>query len=118
MASLIVKMIFMTGLLTLSQVCLKKCFSKKPLDFKSFTKLFEAVCEPYFIGSVLSMALAFIIWTKVIRTYDFTTAYPLVSISYFWALLAGYYIFHEPISALKILGTATIALGVVLITLK
>ena len=118
MVKLITQMAFMTGLLTLSQIFLKKLLTGADFSQISMKMIIGLVVNIYTLGVIMSMGVAFVIWAKIIRQHEFSLAYPLVSISYFWALFAGHYVFNEPITALKVTGILLIGAGVVVSTLK
>lgn len=56
------------------------------------------------------------VWFLVLSRADVSFAYPLVSIGYIFNSVAAYYILHEnAFSPMRLLGTLTIIVGVVLI---
>lgn len=55
---------------------------------------------------------AMLVWMYVLKRYEFSLAYPLLSISYIIGLLAAYFIFHETIPATRWLGVVIIMIGV------
>lgn len=52
-----------------------------------------------------------ILWMYILKHYPFSTAYPLASLSYVFAMIAGMVFFHENITALKWVGTLFIIFG-------
>ncbi|HPE41037.1 MAG TPA: EamA family transporter [Bacteroidales bacterium] len=105
-------------LLTASQVFLKKAllaFGKFHFSLSYFKEVFTNF---NFALSGLSIAAASIIWMYVLKKFEFSVAYPLISISYVFGLLAAYFIFHETISWTRWLGVAIIMIGVVLVVQK
>jgi undecaprenyl phosphate-alpha-L-ara4N flippase subunit ArnE len=71
-----------------------------------------------FALSGISIVSASLIWFYVLKKYDFSLAYPMISISYVFGILAAYFIFHEPIVWTRWLGVAIIIVGVILIAQK
>ena len=105
-------------LLTASQVFLKKAllaFGKFNFSFEFFKTVFTNL---NFALSGISIALASIIWMYVLKIFEFSSAYPLISISYVFGLLAAYFIFHETISWTRWLGVGIIMIGVILVVQK
>ena len=105
-------------LLTASQVFLKKAlvaFGKFQFTLDFFKNVFTNLS---FAMSGISIALATIIWMYVLKKYEFSSAYPLISISYVFGLLAAYFMFHETISRTRWLGVGIIMIGVILVVQK
>jgi undecaprenyl phosphate-alpha-L-ara4N flippase subunit ArnE len=67
-------------------------------------------------ASGLCMALASLIWVYILKHYEFSVAYPMISISYIFGLLAAIFIFHEPIPLTRWIGVLLIMGGVFLVT--
>ena len=53
-----------------------------------------------------------LIWMYVLKKYEFSLAYPLLSISYIIGLLAAYFIFHETIPLTRWIGVIIVMIGV------
>lgn len=62
--------------------------------------------------SGLSIAAASVLWFYILKRYPFSVAYPLISISYIFGLLAAIFIFKEDVPAMRWLGVALIMSGV------
>lgn len=52
-----------------------------------------------------------------LREGEFTSLFPVLSLSYIWVIVISAIVFQEPITFLKIIGTIVIAAGVSIITL-
>jgi drug/metabolite transporter (DMT)-like permease len=105
-------------LLTTSQVFLKKAlveFGKFHFSFDFFKTVFTNLS---FALSGISIALATFIWVYVLKKYEFSLAYPLISLSYVFGLLAAYFIFHETIYWTRWVGVFIILIGVFLVVQK
>ena len=66
---------------------------------------------------VVGFALAFtgsIFWLGVVSRLPFSVAYPLLSISYIFSVIAAYYVFAEQVSLLRIVGTLVICIGIIM----
>ncbi len=72
--------------------------------------------NPYFLVGLVLYAVSVINWVVVLSRIDLSVAYPLMSVGYILTLVAGVWLFHEPISHTRIIGVVTIMIGVVLIT--
>ncbi len=105
-------------LLTASQVFLKKALvAFGPFHFT--LQFFKNVFTNFsFALSGLSMVGATLIWVFVLKKFEFSLAYPLISISYIFGLLAAHFLFHETISWNRWLGVLVIILGVFLVVQK
>jgi len=57
---------------------------------------------------------SFLIWLVILSRVNLSLAYPLVSMNYILLMIASKFILNEPISPSRILGTAIICLGVIL----
>lgn len=105
-------------LLTASQVFLKKAlmaFGPFHFTFQFFKNVFTNLS---FALSGISMVIATMIWVFVLKKYEFSSAYPLISISYIFGLLAAQFIFHEYVSWTRWLGVLVIMFGVFLVVQK
>jgi drug/metabolite transporter (DMT)-like permease len=66
----------------------------------------------------VSYAAKFIFWIILHRKFKLSFIYPILSINYFVALVAGKIFFDEPITAFKIAGSIILVIGVFLILLS
>jgi drug/metabolite transporter (DMT)-like permease len=67
------------------------------------------------ITAILALGLSAVIWLYVLRRYEFSIAYPLVSISYIISLVAARVVFKEQISLMTMAGVTLVIVGVLLI---
>jgi drug/metabolite transporter (DMT)-like permease len=104
--------------LVLSQVFLK--LAMKKMDKLSFSWSFiQQLLKNYpFAFSGLCFVCAATLWMFILKKYEFSLAYPLVSMSYIIALPAAIYIFHEDIPPTRWIGVLVIIGGVYLVTRK
>lgn len=102
-------------LLVVGQVLLKLALARMhPFAFSSeFLKsvlgnwLF-ALCGLFFcLGSIL--------WFYIIKNFPFSSAYPMVSLSYVLGMIASIFVFHENVDASKWIGVLLIMFGCYLI---
>lgn len=56
-----------------------------------------------------------ILWMYIVKHYPLSVAYPMISLSYVFGMLAAVLFFHESVSLTKWIGVALIMLGCCLI---
>ena len=107
----IIQCLFLTG----GQVFLK--FTMKQIGAFAFTWIFfkDLFTNLYFISSGICMAIGSLLWFYVIKHFEFSMAYPMISISYVFGMLAAIFIFHETVPLIRWVGVVLIMAGVVLI---
>ncbi|MDR0766738.1 MAG: EamA family transporter [Odoribacteraceae bacterium] len=106
-----VQCLFLSG----AQVFLKfamNCVDE--IDF-SWTFLRGLLTNWWLLVSGLCMVAATFLWLYIIKHYDFSMAYPMISISYIFGMLAAIFIFHETVPPSRWLGVLFITGGVILI---
>lgn len=59
---------------------------------------------------------ASLLWMYIIKKYPLSMAYPLVSLSYVFGLLAAMWVFHEDVNLNKWIGVALIMIGCYIIS--
>lgn len=69
-----------------------------------------------FAVSGLLFGSASLLWMYIVKVFPFSTAYPLVSLSYVFGMIAAILIFHEEVSIIKWTGVIFIVIGCLLIT--
>lgn len=102
-------------LLTGGQVFLKLALNRMP-SF-SWTRAFwwSLLTNWQFAACGLLFALASLLWMYIVKVFPFSTAYPMVSMSYVFGMMAAIVIFHEEVSVAKWIGVVLIVLGCMLI---
>ncbi|MBQ7734961.1 MAG: EamA family transporter [Bacteroidales bacterium] len=65
-----------------------------------------------FAASGICALSAMLIWMYVLKKYEFSVAYPLLSISYIIGLLSAHFILHEAIPLTRWIGVVIIIIGV------
>jgi undecaprenyl phosphate-alpha-L-ara4N flippase subunit ArnE len=117
MIKLIFLMTFQSSFLVLSQVLLKIGLGKIPSEGISFVrKVFLFSTNVWVIFSLFSLVMSAVIWLYVLKRYDFSVAYPLISISYILAAAVSYFVFKENVNGMMMLGITFIIAGVFIIT--
>ncbi len=69
----------------------------------------------YVLGGLVIYGASTVFWLSALSRVDLSFAYPFVSLSYVVMLIAAWQIFQEDISALRLLGTMVVGLGVLLV---
>ena len=70
-----------------------------------------------FVFGVILYGLAMATYIAVLRFAQVSVLYPVIALSYVWALLFAGWILHEKITLWKGIGVGLIIVGVVLVTL-
>ncbi|MDR1865457.1 MAG: EamA family transporter [Bacteroidales bacterium] len=102
--------------LALTQVFLKFGLERmSPFGFNwRFFK--SALFNLPFAASGICVAAASLIWFYIVKHFELSVAYPMISISYVFGMLASVFIFHEQVSVLRWIGVGFIMTGVVFLT--
>ena len=113
MSKLIILATIQSLLLAASQVFLKLATMR--MDKFSFTWAFfrELFMNWQLALSGISIATATIIWMYILKRFELSVAYPLISISYVFGMLASVFIFKEVVPVTRWIGVAFIMIGVV-----
>ncbi len=101
-------------LLAAAQIFLK--LSLVNLSVFSFSRKYfgELLINWKFATSGLLFIGASILWLHIIKHFPLSVAYPLVSLSYVFAMLAAVFIFQETVPLVRWIGVTLIILGVFL----
>lgn len=70
----------------------------------------------WWLGCGLCYGAATVLWMYIIKNFPFSMAYPMISMSYVFGMLAAMFIFHETIPLTRWIGVALIMLGCILVT--
>lgn len=68
-----------------------------------------------FAVSGILFGAASLLWMYIVRVFPFSMAYPMVSLSYVFGMLAALFVFHEDVSLVRWAGVFFIMLGCILI---
>lgn len=69
---------------------------------------------PIILG-ITAYIISVLVWMMVLSRVDVSVAYPMVSLGYVVNAIAAYYLFAEPLSALRFGGIFVILLGVLMV---
>lgn len=67
------------------------------------------------LAGLISYACSSVFWLLALKQMPISVAYPMVSLGYVGVALAGYYLFNEPMSAVRWVGIGVILVGVVIV---
>ncbi len=76
----------------------------------------KVALNPFVMLGVLFYVVSLAVWLMVLSRVDVSYAYPMLSVGYIVAALAGKYLFHEPLGLVRWAGIIIICFGVFLIT--
>lgn len=107
-----------TVLLVSGQFLWKVGLARKVNPFESIRSIIELMFSPFVLGGLFIYGFATVLWMYILNRVDISIAYPMQSIVYVFAIIGGYYFFHESITPLKILGCLVILIGVLMIGLS
>ena len=98
-------------LLASGQVLLKFALAKM-LPFSWTAAFWKSVFINWqFAACGLCYGAGTILWFYIIKHFPFSMAYPMVSLSYVFGMIAAIVFFHEPVSYVKWLGVLLIMAG-------
>ena len=112
MILLILLIILQSVVLVAAQTFLKisvELFGKFSWSWQYFKTVFTTW---QFAASGICALSAMFIWMYVLKKYEFSVAYPLLSISYVIGLLSAHFVFHEAVPLTRWIGVVIVMIGV------
>ncbi len=107
-----------SALLSLGQVFLKIGLSRMH-SFGWTTRFWSSVLLNWpFALSGLLFGASSVLWMYIVKRYPLSVAYPMISLSYVFGLIAAACIFHEHVGLCKWIGVALIIGGCCMIGIK
>jgi multidrug transporter EmrE-like cation transporter len=76
----------------------------------------RAFLNPYVFMGFAFYFLSSLFWMVVLSKVELSVAYPMLSLGYAFVLIASWFLFNEPVSAVRWLGVLVIMAGVTLIS--
>lgn len=115
---LIITAILQCLLLTGGQVFLK--FALERMGQFSWTLHFftSQLTNWWWLGCGICYGAATVLWMYIIKNFPFSMAYPMLSLSYVFGMLAAIVFFHETVPLTRWAGVALIMIGCILVTMK
>lgn len=80
------------------------------------TYIFNLLINPWVVTGVFATFLAGVSWMLTMTKFEISYAYPFVSLNYILILAAGILFFNESISPTKLMGSAVVIIGVLIIS--
>ncbi len=107
--------VLQSALLCGGQVFLKFALSRM-LPFSWTQAFWQSVFLNWqFAASGIMFGSGSVLWMYIVKHYPLSVAYPMISLSYVFGMVAAMVFFHEQVSALKWTGVAFIIIGCCLI---
>lgn len=101
--------------LVTSQIFLKFAMMKMGSFRMSWEYFRELLFNWQLACSGIAIAIATMLWMYILKHFEFSMAYPMISISYIFGLLVAVFIFHEAVPLNRWIGVGLIVAGVVLV---
>ena len=106
-----------SALLALGQVFLKFALGRMP-PFAWTAAFFTSLLTNWqFALCGISFASAGVLWMYIVKHFPLSMAYPMVSLSYVFGMIAAIVFFHETVDLTKWLGVLLIMAGCILISM-
>lgn len=80
------------------------------------TYILNLLINPWVVTGVFATFLAGVSWMLTMTKFEISYAYPFVSLNYILILAAGILFFNESISPTKLMGSAVVIIGVLIIS--
>ena len=106
----IVQSILLVG----GQVFLKLALTRMPAFAWTRAYWWSLVTNWHFAACGVLFSLASLLWMYITKQFPFSTAYPMVSLSYVFGMLAAIAVFHEEVPVVKWIGVLLIVTGCML----
>src|SRR5574344_533042 len=97
------------------QVLLKFALSKMEKFNWRFSFFYNFITNFWFLGCGICFGIASLLWMYILKKFPFSVAYPMVSLSYVFGMLAAIIFFKEQVSFTRWLGVFMIMAGCCLI---
>lgn len=108
---LIILAVIQSVLLCSGQVFLKLALQKMG-EFAWKGSFFVAqLTNWWWLGCGVCYGCATVLWMHILKNYPFSMAYPLISMSYVFGMVASVLIFHETVPAVRWIGVLLIMAG-------
>lgn len=102
-------------LLTAGQVFLKFALAKMPKFELTKSFVYQFLVNWQFAACGLCFAFASILWVYMLKVFPLSVAYPMISLSYCFGMIAAIIFFNEDVSSVKWIGVFFIMTGCFLI---
>jgi multidrug transporter EmrE-like cation transporter len=75
--------------------------------------LLKLLLNPWVVSAFAAAFLASVAWMGAMSKFQLSHAYPFMSLNFVIVLLLGAWLFHEPLSATRVIGVALICAGTI-----
>ncbi|MCB4364625.1 EamA family transporter [Hydrogenophaga taeniospiralis] len=72
--------------------------------------------NPWVLSGMVATFLAGISWMLAMTKFEISYAYPFVSLNYILVLAAAFFLLNETLSATKLMGSALVIIGIIVIS--
>ncbi len=107
--------VLQSALLCAGQVFLKFAMMKMPKFAWTRDFWVSLLLNWQFALCGICFGAASVLWMYIVKVFPFSKAYPMISISYVFGMIAAIVFFHEQVSPMKWVGVAFIMAGCFLI---
>ena len=102
---------------TLAQVCFKLTATQAaPLEF-SLAWLERIFLNPWVYGAILGYIGSFLIWVTLLKKISIGTSFAASHLEVVSVMLVSLWLFHEPVTFIKLLGSCLIVGGIILLAI-
>lgn len=85
-----------------------------PVSFSERIPFFlNLIFNPWILSGILAGFFALVCWLAAMTKFDLSYAYPFMSLAFVLVLVLSAILFHEPLTAAKILGVILIIAGII-----
>lgn len=75
--------------------------------------LLSLILNPWVLSGLLGGFFAFLCWLGALTKFELSYAYPFMSLAFVFVLVLSVGLFHEPLTAAKIIGVLLIIAGII-----
>jgi len=76
--------------------------------------LLRLLVNPWILSSLVAAFLAMLSWMAAMTKFKLSYAYPFMSLAFVLVLILSVLLFHEPVTAPKVLGIMLVAAGLII----
>lgn len=80
------------------------------------TVLLGVATNPFVIAGLIVYGVSTVFWLTALSRVELSLAYPFVSLGYIIMLLGAWQLFDEDLNAARLIGTAVVVVGLILIS--
>jgi drug/metabolite transporter (DMT)-like permease len=78
--------------------------------------VFRLLISPWVVSAIVATFFAGVMWLLAMTRFELSYAYPFMTLNYVLVLAASVLLFSESLSAAKLIGTAFVLIGIVVIS--